>query len=148
MLTCILDSLVEHELECLVSTLRRDGILCLPTSTPIDVLHDTISKNIDVPIIIYGPDSLHVPYTDCPRLWLCCGPRVQDDIAHATQYFSPLSNDDLVRRERAMCCDYLRVTHVDALVFMADTVAKQCVHSMGVGGKAAEIILRHVKKSF
>lgn len=147
MLVAIVDCLVPQELACLVSSLTRDGILCLPAGSSIDVLHDTISTQTAVPIVIHGKDSLHVPYTDCPRLWLCCGPTTDDDIVHATTFWPhDVSDTDLRRREKAMCCAYERVTYVDALVFMADVVAKQCVSSMGVGERAAEIILRHVKK--
>ena len=142
MLTAIMDCLVQSELECLIKTLRRDGFLCLSADTWSD---EEISKHLARPIVIYGPDSLHVPYDDCPRLWLCCGPEVDHDITQAPLR-GTVTEDDLARRAAAVRCDYHFVTYVEALCFMADAVAKQNVHSMGMGDKAADIILRHVQK--
>ena len=145
MLTAIMDCLVQTELAGLVTTLRRDGILCLPADTCIDILHDELGKHVTQPIVIYGAASLSVPYDDCPRLWLACGPSVDHDISHAPQ-LGTVTDGDLQRRTDALRADYQSVTYVEALCFMADAVAKQCVHSMGLGEKAADIVLRHVSR--
>jgi hypothetical protein len=145
MLTAIMDCLVQSELECFIKTLRRDGFLCLSADTSIDTLHDDICQHSARPIVIYGPDSLHVPYDDCPRLWLCCGPEVDHDMTQAPLR-GAVTEDDLARRATAVRSDYHFVTYVEAMCIMADAVAKQNVNSMGMGDKAADIILRHVQK--
>ena len=38
------------------------------------------------------------------------------------------------------------MAYVDVLCFMANAQATQCVETMNVQGKAAEIMLRHVKR--
>lgn len=149
-LTAILDCLVSSELDIFINTLTRDGIRCLSSDTPLETLHDQLSTFTDQPIVIYGASSLQVPYDDCPRLWLCCGPEIQYDEQHATWL---LGNDDevrshLERREQAIRCGYKRVTYVDALSFMANVLATRCVDSMNLGNKAADIILRHVPKNY
>lgn len=91
-LTAILDCLVSSELDIFIHTLTRDGIRCLSSDTPLETLHDQISTFNDQPIVIYGASSLQVPYDDCPRLWLCCGPEIQYDEQHATWLLG--NNDD------------------------------------------------------
>jgi hypothetical protein len=148
-LTAILDCLVPSELDIFINTLTRDGIRCLSSDTPLETLHEQISTFSDQPIVIYGASSLQVPYDDCPRLWLCCGPEIQYDEQQATCLLVP--NDigrHLERRERALRCGYKRVTYVDALSFMANVLATRCVDSMNHGKNAADIILRHVPKNY
>lgn len=146
MLTAILDCLVQSELECLVAALRRDGIVCLAADTPLDTLHDQLEKHAADPIVVYGPASLDVPYDDCPRLWLGCGP---DPHVHDTEQAllrGPVTDQDMERRAKALRSDYELVSYVEALSFMANAVAKTCVNSMGLGEQAADILLRHARK--
>lgn len=161
-LTAILDCLVSSELDVFINSLKRDGIRCLSSDTPLEILHEQISTFSNEPIVIYGASSLQVPYDDCPRLWLCCGPEIQYDEQQATwilQKNDDNDNDDdggggkeirrhLERRERALRCGYKRVTYVDAQSFMANALASRCVDSMNLGKTAADIILRHVPKEY
>lgn len=153
-LTAIMDCLVASELETLISTLRRDGIRCLSSETPLETLHEEISTYATQPIVIYGKSSLNVPYDDCPRLWLCCGPDNASDEKHATWLLGGESAaadygfaEHVERRQKAMRFGYKLISYVDALCFMANVLASQCVDSMKLGNKAAGIILRHVTKT-
>jgi hypothetical protein len=84
-LVAIIDSLASTELDELVRVLRRDGFVCLSSSLPLEELHDTIGSRSQKPIVIYGDRSMDVPYDDCARIWLSCGPTIDDDvdISHA-----------------------------------------------------------------
>ena len=86
MLVAIVDCLVPCELHELVQTLERDNIRCLSTDSAdsyIDTLHDQIEAHMSEYIVIYGKRSIDLPYDDCPRLWLCCGPVLSHDLVHA-----------------------------------------------------------------
>lgn len=147
MLTAIVDSLLSSELEVLVQALRRDGIRCLPSDTPLEELHGHLSSYANEPIVIYGVTTLEMPYDDCQRLWLCCGPEIQYDEQHASWFLGkPLEEKDVHRKEKAISYGYKLVSHIDALSFMANVLATNCVKSMHLGNKAKDIVLRHVTK--
>lgn len=153
-LTAIVDCLVSSELDQLVQTLERDGIRCLSSDISLETLHDEIRKYASQPIVIYGASSLDVPCDDCPRLWLCCGPELESDIKHATFLLGGKDaaaaagfDQHVSRRDRALRSNCRLVSYVDMMSFMANALAKQCVHSMNIGDKAADIILRHVAKT-
>ena len=154
MLVAIIDCLVSSELDILAKTLQRDGIQCVSSDESLELMHEKMSLYSSQPLVIYGTSSLQVPYDDCPRLWLCCGPEIEYDEQHAAWLLGndgDASNDDeladhLARREKAIRCGYTLVTYVDALSFMANVLATRCVDSMNLGNKAADIILRHVPK--
>lgn len=145
MLIAVVDCLVEAELATLVATLTRDGIVCLPSHTDICRIHETLAQQSLRPIVIYGPESMNIPVDDCPQIWLCCGPEVACDRQEATALYN-VQHAELERKEKAMRCGFRCMAYVDVLCFMANAQATQCVKTMNVQGKAAEIMLRHVKR--
>jgi hypothetical protein len=148
MLTAVLYCLVPSELDALVASLRLDGFVCVATATDLDEMDRILRRHVDQPIVLFGPESLRVPVDDCPRLWLCCGPEVDRDLDEAAFLLrGPVHPQALERRRQALALAYQCVTFVDARCFLANAVAKQCVASMGVEGKAAKIVLRHFKAS-
>jgi hypothetical protein len=155
-LTAIVDCLVSTELDHLIQTFERDGIRCLSSDLSLDALHDDIRKYAAQPIVIYGASSLEVPCDDCPRLWLCCGPELdtEHDVQHATLLLGGTDaaaaaglDQHVLRRDRALRSNCKFVSYIDMMSFIANALAKQCVHSMNIGNKAADIILRHVTKT-
>lgn len=143
-----MDCLVAAELRCLVKTLEREGVCCLSSEEDLDKLHDAICQQSSQPIVIYGAASMEMPYDDCPRVWLCCGPETSLDIQEATALYgdTPELREGLRRREKAGRLDYRFLTYVDTLSFMANELARRCVQTMNLGEKAANIMLRHVKE--
>ena len=80
----IVDCLVSCELQELVKTLERDNIRCLDSDVEsIDTLHDQIEAHMSEYIVIYGKRAIDLPFDDCARLWLCCGPEKCRDLVHA-----------------------------------------------------------------
>ena len=149
MLAAILDCLVAAELKCLVDTLKREGVSCLSSEEDLDALHEAISQYSAKPIVIYGPSSMNIPYDDCPRVWLCCGPESSLDIQEARAFYgdTPELQEGLRRREKAERLGYRFMTYIDTMSFLANELARQCVKTMNLSEKAADIMLRHVKNT-
>lgn len=173
-LVAIVDSLVSTELEALVTILRRDGFVCLSSALPLEDLHNTVETKRAQPIVIYGDRSMDVPYDDCSRIWLCCGPTADNDVSHAAalHYYlkkdtatsfadfahtfdadavhenapSPMFAEHLARRQRAVQCDFHFMTFPRTLSFMAEAIAPERVESMGLEDGVRRIVLRHVTK--
>jgi len=143
MLVAILDCLVSCELQELVKGLEREGIRCLSASC-IDTLHQDIETYAAQPLVIYGEHSIDLPYDDCPRLWLCCGPEVSHDLVHAPR-LGTVTNTDLERRAKAIRAEYRLLTFVQAQCFFADISGKQRVEKLGLGDKATDILLTRLR---
>lgn len=80
MLVAIVDCIDETELKTLVTTLERDGFICLSCDQEsIEDIHNNIRNWKSVPVLIYGARSIDLPYDDCERLWLGCGPQGYDE---------------------------------------------------------------------
>lgn len=145
MLVAIVDCLVSCELQGLVKTLERDNIRCLDSDVEsIGSLHDQIEAHMSDCIVIYGTRCVDLPYDDCARLWLCCGPETSHDLVHAPR-LGPITEQDLERRARAVRADYRLVTFVEAQAFFADLVAKKCVQDLNLGDKATDILLGRLR---
>lgn len=171
-LVAVVDSLIPTELEALVTILRRDGFVCLSSALPLEELHAAVETKQAHPIVIYGDRSMDVPYDDCSRIWLCCGPTADDDMdmAHAAALYdwdkstsfadfaythacvanAPSSSavfaKRLARRQRAQQCDFRFMTFPKALSFMAEAIAPERVQSMGFEDGVRQVVLRHVTK--
>lgn len=145
MLVAIVDCLVERELDALVASLRRDGYICVPASTDLPEIDEALRKHLNEPVLLFGKESLRLPMNDCPMLWLCCGPEThRDDVEAAYLNRAPNDAASLRRREQALAYGYRQVTFIDARCFLASFTAD----SMGMEGKAAEILLRHAKNKY
>jgi hypothetical protein len=151
MLTAVLDSLADGEVAELVRVLTRDGFVCLSSTLPIDELHQQLSEYVDKPVVVYGEASVNLPLDDCPRLWIGCGPEggipACDEQAAARLVPVEALNGHLERRALALRLGYQLVSFVEALSFMANVMAKKRVSAMGLESKAADIVLRHVRRT-
>ena len=151
MLAAVLDSLADGEVAALVAILERDGFVCLSSAMPIDELHDKLSEHVEQPVVVYGEASVNLPLDDCPRLWVGCGPE-GGSADHDAKAAADLVGLDalpakLERRALALRLGYQLVSFVDAMAFMANVMAKKRVTAMGLESKAADIVLRHVKRN-
>ena len=150
MLVAVLDSLADGEVAALVAVLQRDGFVCLPAGLPIDELHEKLSEHVEDPVVVYGETSVNLPLDDCPRLWVGCGPEggsaEHDAAAAAAMVSADALPAGLERRQLALRLGYQLVSFVEAMAFMANTMAQKRVSTMGLESKAADILLRHVKK--
>ena len=145
MLVAMIDCLVEAELRTLISTLKRDGVVCVSSSSDICDIHDTLGQMSLHTIVIYGKQSMNIPFDDCPCIWLCLGPDVSKDAEEATSLYT-LRQQDVHRKEKALQQGFRCMTYVQVLSFMANEQAKKHISNMNVKGKAADIMLRHVRK--
>ncbi len=170
MLVAIVDCIDESELLTLVGILKRDGFTCLSCEhVSIDVIHDTIRDSKDIPVIIYGSRSIDLPYDDCERLWLGCGPqgyeaeydervakmmeawRASNEPSLATfgatfdvnkyQESETLANN-IRRRSAALRCGFRLCSFVETISFAATFLATQTVNT--ADQNAQDILLRHV----
>lgn len=145
MLIAIIDCLAPAELQTLVAHLTRDGIVCLSSDVDICRINRQVSEQSDKPIVIVGPDGLNIPFDDCPRIWLCCGPDVSFDEKEAKARYHVHDPEHLARKRQAIQCGFRCMSYVDVLSFVANEQAKQCVKNMELDKKAESIVLRHVK---
>lgn len=146
MLIAIIDCLVVAELQTLIDQLTRDGIVCVASNTDICWINDTLAGKSAQPIVIFGDESMHIPVDDCPRIWLCCGPEISTDENEAWAFHAINDPGILERKHTAIKSGFRCMTYVDVLCFVANEQAKQCVKNMALDEKAANIVLRHVKK--